>query len=52
MPAVLNDVAAGGMARVGAASAASVLLMIPPCVLFITLESRIVETMAFSGIKG
>ena len=52
VPTVLNDVAAGGMARVGAASAASVLLMIPPCVLFITLESRIVETMAFSGIKG
>lgn len=52
LPTVLNDVAAAGIARVGAASAASVLLMIPPCVLFITLESRIVETMAFSGIKG
>ena len=52
LPTVLNDVAAAGIARVGAASAASVVLMIPPCVLFIALESRIVETMAFSGIKG
>lgn len=52
LPTVLNDVAAAGIARVGSASAASVLMMIPPCVLFIFTQSRIVETMAFSGIKG
>ena len=52
LPTILSDVAASGIARVGAASAASVLMMIPPCVLFILMESRIVETMAFSGIKG
>lgn len=52
LPTVLNDVAAAGIARVGSASAASVLMMIPPCALFITMQSRIVETMAFSGIKG
>ena len=52
LPPVLNDVAAAGIARVGSASAASVLMMIPPCALFITMQSRIVETMAFSGIKG
>lgn len=52
LPTILSDVAASGIARVGAASAASVLMMIPPCALFILMESRIVETMAFSGIKG
>ena len=52
LPTVLNDVASAGIARVGSASAASVLMMIPPCTLFIITQSRIVETMAFSGIKG
>ena len=52
LPTILSDVAASGIARVGAASAASVLMMIPPCILFILMESRIVATMAFSGIKG
>ena len=52
LPTVLNDVASAGIARVGSASAASVLMMIPPCALFIFTQSQIVETMAFSGIKG
>lgn len=52
LPTILADVASSGMARMGAASAASVLMMLPPCILFIAMESRIVETMAFSGIKG
>ena len=52
LPTVLSNVASSGIARVGSASAASVLMMIPPCVLFILTQSRIVETMAFSGIKG
>ena len=52
LPTVLNDVASAGIARVGSATAASVLMMIPPCVLFVITQSRIVETMAFSGIKG
>lgn len=52
LPTVLNDVASAGIARVGSASAASVLMMIPPCALFIMMQSKIVETMAFSGIKG
>lgn len=52
LPTVLSDVASAGIARVGSASAASVLMMIPPSILFILSQSRIVETMAFSGIKG
>lgn len=52
LPTILNDVASSGIARVGSASAASVLMMIPPCGLFIVTQTKIVETMAFSGIKG
>lgn len=52
LPTILNQVATAGISRVGAGSAASVLMMIPPFVLFVILQSRIIETMAFSGIKG
>ncbi len=52
LPTILSDVASAGIARVGSASAASVLMMIPPSALFIISQSKIVETMAFSGIKG
>ena len=36
----------------GSGAAASVVMMIPPFIIFIILQSRIIETMAFSGIKG
>ncbi len=52
VPAILNDVVSSGLARAGASCAASVLMMIPPCLLFIFMQSKIVETMSFSGIKG
>ena len=52
LPAILSDVVSSGLARAGASSASTVLMMIPPCLLFILLQSRIVETMSFSGIKG
>lgn len=52
LPAILSDVVSSGLARAGASSASAVLMMIPPCLLFILLQSRIVETMSFSGIKG
>ncbi len=52
VPAILNDVVASGLARQGASCAASVLMMMPPCLLFIFMQSKIVETMSFSGIKG
>jgi len=52
LPTILSQIATSGIARTGSASAASVLMMIPPTVLFILLQSRVVETMANSGIKG
>lgn len=52
LPTVLNQITSSGLARVGVTAAAGVIMMIPPFILFVVLQSRIIETMAFSGIKG
>ena len=51
LPAALSQITASGMARMGAAAAASVLLMIPPIVTFLITQSNVITTMAYSGIK-
>ncbi len=51
LPTALSQVSGGGIARVGAASAASLLLMLPPIIMFIFAQNRVVETMAFAAIK-
>ncbi len=38
-------------ARMGAAMAGSVLLMLPPIILFVLLQKNVVDTMTFAGIK-
>ena len=52
LPTILNQVVTAGIARAGSGAAASVVMMIPPFIIFLILQSRIIETMAFSGIKG
>ena len=47
----LNQIAAGGIARTGQAAAAQVVVVIVPIIIFILSQSRILETMASSGIK-
>lgn len=51
LPAVLSQITAGGIARVGAASAVAVMLMIPPIVIFLISQNSVMDTMAHSGIK-
>ena len=51
LPTALSQIAAGGIARSGASAAASVLLMIPPIVSFVLTQSKMLQTMAHSGIK-
>ena len=51
LPTALSQISAGGIARSGAAAAASVLLMIPPIVSFVLTQSKMLQTMAHSGIK-
>ena len=51
LPTMLHQFSDGGIARVGEAAAAAVVLMIPPIVIFICSQSQILETMAHSGMK-
>lgn len=51
LPYAMNQIATAGITRAGAASAASVILMIVPIIFFVLSQDRIVETMATSGMK-
>ena len=51
LPTMLHQISDGGIARVGEAAAAAVVLMIPPIVIFVCSQSQILETMAHSGMK-
>ncbi len=47
----LNQIQAGGIARTGQVAAAQVVIVAVPIIIFVLSQSRILETMASSGIK-
>ncbi len=51
LPYVMSSIAAGGIARSGSAMAVTVILMIPPIIVFMVSQSNVMETMSSSGIK-
>ena len=51
LPSILTQISAGGLARAGSSMAASVLLMLPPVLVYIISQSRVMETMSSAGIK-
>lgn len=51
LPQVMSTVTAGGIARTGSSMALTVLLMIPPIIIFMISQSNVIETMSSSGIK-
>ncbi len=52
LPVAVSDIiSSNGIAYMGMGSAATVLLMLPPILMFIFTQRRIVETMAFAGLK-
>jgi ABC-type glycerol-3-phosphate transport system permease component len=51
VPTLLRQLSAGGIARVGIAAAAAVIMIVPPIVTFVVSQSRVIDTMAHSGIK-
>lgn len=51
LPAILTQIAAGGIARTGVSSAAALILMIPPILIFVFSQNRVIETMSTSGLK-
>lgn len=52
LPMVMSTVVAGGLARSGAAMANSVLMMIPPIIVYFVSQGSIKESMSSAGIKG
>ena len=51
LPTILTQISASGMVRAGVGSAAALILLIPPVLVFVFAQSRIMETMASSGVK-
>lgn len=51
LPSVMSSIAAGGTARAGASMATTVLLMIPPILVYFITQSNVMETMSSAGMK-
>lgn len=51
LPNIMSQVTSSGIARSGSAMAATVLLMIPPVLVYMITQSNVLETMSSSGIK-
>jgi len=51
LPYVMTQIVNAGIARAGSAMAATVLMMIPPILIYIVSQNQIIETMSSAGIK-
>lgn len=51
LPSVMSQIINGGIARSGSAMAATVILMIPPIIVYMISQSNVMETMSSAGIK-
>ena len=51
LPTAVSQIASAGIARSGVGAAGSLLMMLPPILVFVFSQSRVMETMAHSGIK-
>jgi ABC-type glycerol-3-phosphate transport system permease component len=52
LPTLLQQISAGGVVtRMGVGAATSVILVLPPILIFILAQSKVIETMASSGMK-
>lgn len=51
LPQVATQITAGGTARAGSAMAVTVIMMIPPIIVYLISQSNVVEAMSSAGIK-
>lgn len=51
LPSVMGSVVSSGLARSGSAMAVTVLMMIPPVLIYMATQSNVLETMSSAGIK-
>lgn len=52
LPMIMTQITAGGIARNGSAMAVTVIMMIPPIIVYLISQSNVVESMSSAGIKG
>ena len=52
LPMIMTQITAGGIARSGSAMAVTVIMMIPPILVYLISQSNVVESMSSAGIKG
>ena len=52
LPTVMSTITTGGLARTGSSMAVSVIMMIPPIIVYLISQGSIKETMGSAGIKG
>ena len=51
LPQIVTQITAGGTARAGSSMAVTVIMMIPPIIIFLVSQSNVVEAMSSAGIK-
>lgn len=51
LPNVMTTISAGGIARSGSAMAATVILLIPPVLIYMLTQGSVMQTMGSAGIK-
>lgn len=51
LPNIMGSVTSSGIARSGSAMAVTVLMMIPPIIIYMLTQSNVLETMSSAGIK-
>lgn len=52
LPMIVNQISAAGIARSGSTMAVTVILLIPPIVVYLITQSNVMKTMNSAGIKG
>lgn len=51
LPTVMSQITAGGIARAGSSMAVSVIMMLPPIIVYMVTQSNVLESMNSAGIK-
>lgn len=51
LPTIMSQVTAGGIARSGSAMAVTVIMMVPPILVYLVSQSNVIEAMSSAGIK-
>ena len=51
LPMVMSQISTGGIARSGSAMAVTVIMMIPPILVYLISQSNVIESMSSAGIK-